>query len=149
MTFQINITPDLLDSTSDDLSNKLYQRRLATLSIPGVGTFRHGDVITLHGSMAMKVKDYITQMSNNIIQIDNPAAPQAGFYIPNLTVPVNEPVQLIDQSTGQPNEWFWSVVKQTGVDSNNNQNPVFIFHELGNHTIDLFVSNTSGVSSLR
>lgn len=82
------------------------------------------------------------------IDVVNPTqAPISAFVSTQNAVDQGYPMSLIDQSTGGPTSWVWTITPSTGVqfvNGSNVQNPEVIFNEVGSYEVCLIASNAAG-----
>lgn len=88
----------------------------------------------------------------------DPAGPPISAFtsIPNspVIIPTNASVNFIDQSTGAPTSWVWTISGTQGTDwayvggtSNTDQNPQVTFYNVGFYTVGLTASNGFGAGT--
>jgi|GEM_PF-1859084 len=83
-------------------------------------------------------------IQNNYIQA-LPVPPQADFAADILSGPIPLVVQFADSSTGEISNWLWNF----GDDSTSvEQNPLHVFYEPGEYSVQLKVTGPSGSDSL-
>jgi beta propeller repeat protein len=87
-----------------------------------------------------------TQKKLNCITVTPPQAPIADFFSPELkydeeSIPVNETLLFLDNSTGSPTSWFWNFGDGT---TSTTQNPTHAYNENGGYTVTLTVENEMG-----
>lgn len=81
------------------------------------------------------------------------SAPIASISQTQIQACLNEPVTLTDQSTNGPTQWLWTIQPSTGFQftsgtSTTSQNPIVVFSQSGNYSIQLRVSNAFGSDSV-
>ncbi|PMB22349.1 hypothetical protein CEN47_19995 [Fischerella thermalis CCMEE 5319] len=89
----------------------------------------------------------------DFIEIRQNTLPPTPDFTPSAAVTCPQtPVTLIDQSTGTPTQWQWSITPPTftlvGNSTLNDQNPVVAFTQLGTYTVTLIASNANGSDSI-
>lgn len=87
-----------------------------------------------------------TVMIENCITVTPPQAPVADFFSPEVekwyeSIPINETVSFMDNSTGSPASWFWDFGDGA---TSTAQNPAHVYNESGGYIITLTVKNKIG-----
>jgi beta propeller repeat protein len=121
----------------DDINSKHAQT--ATHTFTKLGAYNVSLTVTnAAGSSTLK--------KSNCITVTPPQAPVADFFSPEVkygveSIPTNETVSFVDNSTGSPTSWLWDFGDGA---TSTAQNPKHIYNESGGYIITLTVKNEMG-----
>lgn len=91
-----------------------------------------------------------TKTKNNYINVSliGTAKPTANFYANKTSVKVGDTVDLIDQSTDNPQSWTWTITPNTfsfvSGSTANSRFPRVVFNASGSYSVSLKAGNTNG-----
>lgn len=91
--------------------------------------------------------DGASTTSKTVVVINPPTPPVSAFIATANNVDQSYPLQFVDQSTGGPSSWVWTVTPSNGVqfvNGANVQNPSVIFNQIGTYQVCLIASNAAG-----
>lgn len=85
--------------------------------------------------------------TKTVTAIVPPVPPVSAFISTANQVDQGYPITLVDQSTGGPSSWVWTITPSSGVQFTNGpnvQNPEVVFTQTGSYEVCLIASNSAG-----